>query len=334
MRLIQRQVAKELNVIGRQRNISLWIKFIFYLSISVLLYAGIYKIENAFLFITCFISYGFCILLFAFNFAHDFSHGTVCKRSFLNDLGFIAIYSLNGAHAQAWKKRHVESHHFAPNVENYDTDLEISRLIRVIPNSKYYCFHKYQHIYAPIAYCTYSLYWVFVKDFVVYFNDFHSTKLSYHFSFWMQKVFYVTYLIVMPLMFSPHNWIIVLFAFISMHLLQSLFLLFTFFMTHHVEGVEYPGVTNDGHIKSSWLMNQIKSSNDMYPYSRAANFIFGGFNNHIAHHLFPHVHHIHYPDINKVLYNILIENGINPNQTTYWGGIVSHLRHLKSLSVK
>jgi hypothetical protein len=27
-------------------------------------------------------------------------------------------------------------------------------------------------------------------------------------------------------------------------------------------------------------------------------------------------------------------NGIVPNQTTYWGGVLSHLRHLKTLSVK
>ena len=81
-------------------------------------------------------------------------------------------------------------------------------------------------------------------------------------------------------------------------------------------------------------MNQVKSSNDMYPYSRVANFIFGGFNNHIAHHLFPHVHHIHYPELNKVLYSTLLQNGISPNQTTYWGGVLSHLRHLKKLSVK
>jgi linoleoyl-CoA desaturase len=61
-------------------------------------------------------------------------------------------------------------------------------------------------------------------------------------------------------------------------------------MTHHVEHTEYPSVQN-GVINSSWLMNQVKSSNDMYPFSPAANFIFGGFNNHTAHHLFPHIHH-------------------------------------------
>jgi len=119
-----------------------------------------------------------------------------------------------------------------------------------------------------------------------------------------------------------------------MHLLQSLFLLFTFFMTHHVEETEYFSVDEEGMIRTSWLANQIKSSNDFYPFSKTANFIFGGFNNHIAHHLFPHIHHVHYPELNKILYGILIENDIRPNVTSFTGGIVSHLRHLRNLSVR
>ncbi len=153
-------------------------------------------------------------------------------------------------------------------------------------------------------------------------------------SFWIQKIFYFTYLIVLPIIFSSQGWYVVLVGFLWMHLLQSMFLLFTFFMTHHVEGVEYPTTDKDGFINTSWIQNQIKSSNDMYPFSKTANFIFVGFNNHIAHHLFPHVHHIYYPKLNRVLYRILIENGINPSRTTYWGGICSHLRLLKMMGVR
>jgi linoleoyl-CoA desaturase len=102
-------------------------------------------------------------------------------------------------------------------------------------------------------------------------------------------------------------------------------------MTHHVEGIEYPTTDKNGIINTSWIMNQIKSSNDMHPFSGSANFIFGGFNNHIAHHLFPYIHHIHYPNLNRILYSVLKENGITPNQTTYWEGLCSHLRLLKSM---
>jgi linoleoyl-CoA desaturase len=70
----------------------------------------------------------------------------------------------------------------------------------------------------------------------------------------------------------------------------------------------------------------------MHPFSPVANFLLGGFNNHVAHHLFPHIHHIHYPRLNRLLYPMLVENGIRPNYTTYLGGIKSHLRLLKRMS--
>ena len=217
------------------------------------------------------------------------------------------------------------------------SDLKISKLIRVIPNSEYFWYHRYQHFYAPFAYTTYSLFWVFIKDFVILFSkDEYTDKkdFKYHLSFWTQKVFYLTFILVLPLLFSNQIWYTVLAGFLLMHLSQSLFLLFTFFMTHHVEQTEYPTTDNNGFIKTSWFMNQIKSSNDMHPFSETANFILGGFNNHIAHHLFPHYHHIHYPKLNRILYDILLENDIKPNRTTYRGGIVSHLRLLKRMSIE
>ncbi|WP_375562062.1 fatty acid desaturase family protein [Bernardetia sp. OM2101] len=309
------------------------IKFLVYFSLMVVVYSLLFIVQNPILFLICFVSFGFVSLLFAFNFSHDFSHNTVFKSKKLNNFCFTAIYTLVGAHAAAWKKRHVHSHHFAPNVEGYDSDLEISRLIRVTPESKWYSFHRFQYIYASFAYTTYSLFWIFVKDFVILFSKDWNKGFSYHFVFWYQKVFYLTYILVLPLLFSSfsgQNYLLVFTGFLLMHSCQSLFLLFTFFMTHHVETTHYPTTDKDGFINSSWLMNQIKSSNDMHPFSEPANFIFGGFNNHIAHHLFPNIHHIHYPRLNRILYKILEENGIYPNKTSYFGGIISHLRLLKS----
>jgi len=334
---IYRHVEKKLIIVHRTFYLKLWAKFIFYFLLSACFYTLLYIVENPVSFVLCFVLLGFSSLLLAFNFAHDFSHNTIFKNKELNNLCFIFIYTIVGAHAEAWKNRHIYSHHYAPNVEDYDSDLKITNLIRVIPNSKHFWFHRFQHIYAPLAYTTYSLFWVFIKDFVILFSkDEYTIKkgAKYHLSFWTQKLVYITYIFVLPLLFTQQWWTIVLTGFLFMHLSQSLFLLFTFFMTHHVETTEYPTTDENGFIRASWLMNQIKSSNDMHPFSETANFILGGFNNHIAHHLFPHYHHIHYPKINKILYDILAKNHIKPNQTTYWGGLVSHLRLLKRMSLQ
>lgn len=333
LKSIYREVDEKLTHDKSRFRIIFGAKLIFYSLLTIVSYLTLFSVENSLLFIFCFVVFGFAALLFAFNFAHDFSHGTVFRKANWNNFGFILIYAINGAHAEAWKERHIKSHHFAPNVSTYDSDLEISSLIRVIPNSEYKWFHKFQHLYAPLAYTTYSLFWVFIKDFSIVFNN-TGKGFQYYLTFGIQKTFYLTYLLILPILFSHQPWLTVVVGFVIMHLLQSLFLLFTFFMTHHVEGVEYPTVNKAGYINTSWIMNQIKSSNDMYPYSDIANFILGGFNNHIAHHLFPQVHHIHYPQLNRILYRVLMENGIKPNQTTYWGGVCSHLRHLKRMGTK
>lgn len=314
--------------------VKIWGKLLFYVACCAMCYVALFIVASPVVFTLCFMLYGFCSLLFAFNFSHDFSHNTIFKSKKHNHLCFVLIYTIVGAHAEAWKKRHVHSHHYAPNVEDYDSDLRITKLIRVTPESSRFWFHRFQHIYAPLAYTTYSLFWIFIKDFAILYgdNEYKEDKnLRYHLSFWAQKLAYISYILILPLLFSGQAWYTVLTAFLLMHLSQSLFLLFTFFMTHHVETTEYPITDEEGYIQTSWLMNQIKSSNDMHPFSETANFILGGFNNHIAHHLFPHYHHIHYPKLNRILYNILIAHNIVPNQTSYFGGILSHLKLLKRM---
>ncbi|QDW23410.1 hypothetical protein FFJ24_000615 [Pedobacter sp. KBS0701] len=336
LKAIYKRVEQEL-VIDKSTFMKMVVaKFIVYFSLTIFAYLILYKIADPIGFIGCFAIYGFISLLFAFNFSHDFSHNTIFKSKQLNHICFVAIYTLVGAHAEAWKLRHVNSHHYAPNVEDYDSDLKISRLIRVVPGSRYYWFHAYQHLYAPLAYTIYSLFWIFIKDFVILFSDdgYGAKKnMSYYLSFVFQKFIYISLLLVLPMIFAIQPWYVVLIGFLMMHLSQSLFLLFTFFMTHHVEETQYPKADAQGYINASWLMNQIRSSNDMHPFSKTANFILGGFNNHIAHHLFPHYHHLYYPQISKILYEMLNDNGITPNCTSYFGGIKSHLRLLKKMGV-
>jgi len=312
------------------------LKGLFYLSITISSYVLIYTINNPIAFVLNFVLFGFIAVLLCFNFAHDLSHHSIFKRPFWDNLFFEFIYTLVGAHPAAWKKRHINSHHVAPNVANFDTDLAITGLIRVLPNSDLKWYHKYQYIYAPIAYMSYSFYWVFIKDFVVL-TQFAPKEKKQQFKFYVTfigiKLFYLLYLLVFPILFSQQSIWIVLIAFLALHMVQSLYTLFTFFITHHVWGSKYPKLTKEGLISTSWFMNQIKSSNDFYPFSHTANFIFGGVNNHIAHHLFPHISHYHYPKVNKVLYQLLLENNITPNQTTYFGGVLSHLRLLKKRGV-
>ncbi|MBW1294231.1 fatty acid desaturase family protein [Aquimarina litoralis] len=334
---IQEEIYKKIDFCNRRFYKKIFVKGCIYFFLTAISYSILYQIDDQRLLIPAYIVYGLISMLFAFNFAHDFSHNTIFKKKELNHKCFIALYTMVGAHAEAWKDRHVTSHHHAPNVEGYDTDLEITNLIRVVPGSKRKWYHRFQYIYAPFLYTTYSLFWVFIKDFKVFFNQQNRKNkhsLRYVTSFWCQKMVYCSYLMVLPIIFIDLEWYWIVVSFLSMHLVQSLFLLFTFFMTHHIDGLAYPQKDISGYIKTSWFMNQIQSSNDFYPFSKLANFVFGGFNNHIAHHLFPNIHHVYYPELNKILYTILKSHQIIPNQTSYFGGVVAHLSHLKTLGTE
>lgn len=309
-------------------------KFLFYGTLGIGSYTLLFFLENPVLFLLDFVFFGFVAVLLCFNFAHDFSHHAIFKRPFWDNLAFEFIYTLVGAHPEAWKGRHLNSHHFAPNVEHFDTDLAITGLIRVLPTSDLKWYHKFQHIYAPFAYSTYSLYWVCIKDFIVLSKSTHKdapAKFKYYFVFYSLKLFYVFYLLILPLLFSQQSGMVIFISFIVMHFIQSIYTLFTFFITHHVAESNYPVADNNGLINTSWFKNQINSSNNFYPFSKIGNFIFGGVNNHIAHHLFPQISHYHYPKINVLLFQRLQENGITPSVTTYFGGVISHLRLLKKM---
>ena len=333
---IRRRVQDAMTGPTRAFRATMLLKLVVYASLSATLYAGLYFPSSKELFVVNYIALGLVLLLFAFNFAHDFSHNTIFQNKRWNSLGFIALYTLVGAHAEAWRERHVNSHHFAPNVKEYDSDLQITSIIRVSPDMPYRWYHRFQHAYALLAYSTYSLYWITIKDFTLLFQKIShgEASASYLLSFLVQKLFYLSYMLVCPLLISGQAWTTLILGFVLMHAVQSIFLLLTFFMTHHVLETTYPTTNEEGIIQTSWLMNQVESSNDMHPFSETANFILGGFNNHIAHHLFPHIHHIHYPRLNRVLYQVLREHGITPNQTSYLGGAWSHLQLLKQLSRK
>src|SRR6218665_924116 len=228
---IYRQVEEQLLVDKQQVLFHIILNIIFYFGLSAAGYYSLYIIHTTSLFLLCFIGYGIILLPFAFNFSPDFSHNTIFRSKNLNHLCFTIIYPLVGAHAEAWKKRHVHSHHYAPNVEEYDSDLKITSLIRVTPSARHRWFHRFQHHYAPFLYTTYSLFWIFIKDFIILFShDQYQEKknITYHLSFWAQKTTYITYLVILPILFAPHPWYIILTGFLLMHLTQSLFLLFTF----------------------------------------------------------------------------------------------------------
>ncbi|HYG16489.1 MAG TPA: fatty acid desaturase [Bacteroidia bacterium] len=318
-------------------NRPLVLKFGLYFGLFIVSYLLVYFIPYTPILYTTYIAIGLLHVLLGLNFAHDFAHNAIFKSKKLNNTAFEFLFALMGINGYLWKKRHTHSHHNYPNTEGYDVDIELGAIIYLSENGRPQKHHKWQYIYGPLLYSIYTLYWIFYKDFVLFIRKQHANlrfkqhEKKEHIKLWVFKLLYVGYMLILPAVFSPFTVGQVLEAFVIAHFISAWFLLFTFLITHHVENTQYFHAEENALSSTSWLMHQVGSSNDFHPFSKVANFIFGGFNCHIAHHLFPNVCHTQYPLVSKVVYTILERHQIVPNKTSFFGGIHSHVRLLKKL---
>ena len=77
---IRKRVNDGLQLNQSSTKIKHWLKFIFYVGLSIVLYLLLYAHSSPLVFILNYITLGLTLLLFAFNFAHDFSHNAVFEN--------------------------------------------------------------------------------------------------------------------------------------------------------------------------------------------------------------------------------------------------------------
>ncbi len=137
-----------------------------------------------------------------------------------------------------------------------------------------------------------------------------------------------------PVYFTRFSFTQVIGAFVLMHFFLSIYLAFTFFISHHVTEVDYfDALPNEPLVANSWVKHQIITTIDFNPENKLANFLFGGFNLHIAHHIFPDVSHIHYPALTRIIKTTLEEQKLDWYKSfSFFSGVKSHLKHLKNKS--
>ncbi|MDB5012196.1 MAG: fatty acid desaturase [Daejeonella sp.] len=286
------------------------------------------------------ISYTFfagAFLILGINIGHDAAHHCFTGNKKTDDFFFQLIFGLQGLCGYFWQKRHNQAHHVYPNIPDHDSDLEMTGLLLLNPNQKTRFFHKYQHLYAPFLYMLFSLVWIFYQDFEMFFIKdqanlkFEVIPVVEWVKLFVIKISYIIIFLVLPFHFSPLPIQTLLIAYFLMNFILSLFLAFTFFISHHVLETVYSSPDKEKNImNNSWFCHQIITTVDFNEESQMANFIFGGFNNHVAHHLFPEISHIHYPVITRIIKKTLKENKLDWYKSfSFFYGVQSHLRHLK-----
>ncbi len=279
---------------------------------------------------------GFFTALIGLNIAHDAIHGSFSSNHYVNRA--VALwFNIIGANDYMWKITHNIVHHTYTNIPHHDEDIELVPILRLNPEQERWNIHKYQHIYAFLLYPLTSLSWVFLKDYRKYFQ----TKIGNYdntrhpkwelFRLIGFKLVYYTLFIVIPFTVINLPWYYILMGFLIMHIVEGITLALVFQLAHTVEGTDFPSPDENGEIDNSWAAHQMYTTADFARKNPVANFLFGGLNFQIEHHLFPKVCHIHYSKISPIVeqtakdFNLpYIEN------ETFIGAIKSHVRILKA----
>ncbi len=279
---------------------------------------------------------GFISALIGFNIAHDAAHGALFRSEKMNRL-FSYSFELIGLSNYAWKLKHNIIHHNNPNVMGADFDIEAGPVLRLSPADKVLPFHKYQHLYAPIVYLLFSLILVFVNDFKIISGNKreeidgkkHQNNILPITVFF--KSVYLFMMLLLPYFLLPYSFLEVLAAFLMMYALLSVLMAFVLIPSHLFEDTCFGGLNESGKINGNWALHQMMTTLDYSRKSRVCNWLLGGLNINIVHHLFPGICHIHLIPVSDIIKSCADEYHIRYNEMSMGEAMVSHFKILKQL---
>lgn len=281
-------------------------------------------------------AFGFVLATIGFNVMHDACHGSYSEKKWVNEL---LGYSLNalGGNAFIWKFKHNILHHTYTNVDGIDDDIAKSPLMRQCTSQKWVPAHRYQHIYVVFVYAIASFAWIFLMDFDKYFKQrIYTTPMQKmstkeHFLFWITKVLYIIFYIVVPIILL--GWKAWAIGFTFLHIFMGTTLAIVFQLAHVVEHTEFEfSGQEDRVVESEWAVHEVKSTSNFAPRNKVVTWFVGGLNHQVEHHLFPRICHVHYNELSKIVEAKCKEFNLPYHSfPTMTAAIISHFKIMKQL---
>ncbi|HEY8660938.1 MAG TPA: acyl-CoA desaturase [Hanamia sp.] len=326
------------NKISKNANWVMIFKTLFYLGVFTAAYLMLILNQNSvgvqFL---LWIIIGFFTAFIGLNISHDAIHGSLSRYKSVNK---VLSYTFNiiGANAYLWGIMHNIVHHTYTNIEGHDEDIESVPLLRLSPHQKLKKVHRYQYWYAFLFYGFGSLTWVFIKDYVKFFKkkigNYENKKhprIEYFNLFFFKAVYYTLFLVI-PLILINATWWQILLGFFVLHFCEGITMAVIFMLAHVVEETNFPLPNEKGNIDNSWAVHQLYTTADFGRENHLLNFLCGGLNFQIEHHLYPRICHVHYKQISNIVKKTAEEYNLRYNANpSFAGAIRSHIRLLKRL---
>ena len=276
------------------------------------------------------------------NVMHDGNHGSFSSKSWVNKLMGGSIYILAG-NVYCWQVQHNVLHHTFTNILEHDEDLDAGRVLRFHKNAKWHRLHRFQHYYSVFLYGLLTFNWAITTDFQQMYR-YTKRKLAYRkfpnpIMNWsvlvITKLIYATIWIIIPMLILDIAWWKVLLGFFVMHYVAGVILSVVFQLAHVVDEAETPMPKEDGTMKNTWAIHQLFTTVNFGTKNKLVNWFTGGLNHQVEHHIFPHISHVHYTKISKIVKQTALEFNLPYNEfKTTRKAIISHFRHLKELGRK
>jgi len=273
------------------------------------------------------------------NVMHDANHGSYSGKKWVNKLMGGSMYLLAG-NVYNWQVQHNVLHHTYTNIQDHDEDLDAGRILRFSKHSQWKKHHKFQHWYSIFLYGLLTFNWAITVDFKQMYR-YMKRKLSYGRlpkPVWnwtilgVTKALYFTLWIVMPILFFDIPWWHILIGFFIMHYVAGLILSVVFQLAHIGEDAQTPLPDETGTMKNTWAIHQLFTTINFGTRNKVVNWFTGGLNHQVEHHIFPHISHIHYTKIAKIVKETAKEFNLPYHEyKTTRKAIISHFKHLKEL---
>ncbi|MCB0737882.1 MAG: fatty acid desaturase, partial [Bacteroidetes bacterium] len=221
-----------------------------------------------------------------------------------------------------------------------DEDIDPGALLRFSPHAPKKSFHRFQHIYGWFLYSLMTIMWVVNKDYkqmIGYQKRGLIEKQGTTFGKEMtilivSKIFYFSYVLVLPLLVTDIHWSIIVGGFVWAHLIAGLILAAIFQPAHVLPENTYPLPVDPGVIEDSFMIHQLRTTADFAHRNRLLSWYVGGLNYQVEHHLFPNICHVHYRKLAPIVAETAREFNVPYHSfETFRGALKAHHKMLFQL---
>jgi linoleoyl-CoA desaturase len=314
---------------------TMWVKIAVGLAVLVGSWVTLYALRpGSWKFVGLYLLGGLAQTFLLLNIAHDSNHNAISSRPLVNKtLNY--VFDLCGISSYMWRILHHRGHHSCINLHGEDDALSGRNIFRFTPYDSRAPWHRFQHIYALFFYALFSLEYVFVRDFECFFFPTHDylkrnphSPREYAILF-AGKAFYLTYMLILPVLVLGKSPLLVAGAFLLVHLVVGLSVTLVFQTTHTIDSTYFPLARSEF---DNSVYHIFATTADYATENPLVGWLAGGLNHHIVHHLCPFVCHTHYAPLTRIVKETAEEFGVPYRQhPTMTQAIRHHLILLKQL---